>query len=255
MRIKTVNDLRVYRLTKKILAFIQILIITSILLAVGMAQSNSNGSENINTAMDTNGVNSCVVVLGASYAKSWNIKELFGCSVVNKGIDGNQSFEMRERFNNDVLSQEPQYVVLWGFINDIFRANPEKLNDVQLKIKQSYREMVSLSHKRGIEPILITEVTIREQSGIKSYIMNIIGGLLGKTSYQEFINSHVININIWMRDFAETENLRLLDAEKLLAEAGGKRRADFAKDDGSHITQDAYTVLTAAANKKFGGSQ
>ena len=63
-----------------------------------------------------------VVVLGASYAGGWQLEPIAGVSVVVRGVSGQQSFEVLERFERDVVSAKPRAVILWGFINDIFRA-------------------------------------------------------------------------------------------------------------------------------------
>ena len=42
--------------------------------------------------------------------------------VINRGVAGQQSFELLARFDNDVVPERPRAVILWGFINDIFRA-------------------------------------------------------------------------------------------------------------------------------------
>lgn len=196
----------------------------------------------------------CLVILGASYAGDWDINELMGCSVLNRGVGGNQSFEMNERFEMDVVAYDPQYVLLWGFINDIFRSDPEKLEQTVSTIKDSYREMVAKARQHGIEPVLATEVTIRGKGGFKNSIMSMLGRVMGKTSYQEFINGYVISTNEWLREFATAENLRLVDFESVLANADGSRKAEYATDDGSHITESAYQALSNQARKQLTSS-
>lgn len=63
-----------------------------------------------------------VVVIGASYARGWKPESLWGANVVNKGASGEQTHEMLARFDDDVLALEPQMVIIWGFINDIYRS-------------------------------------------------------------------------------------------------------------------------------------
>lgn len=194
----------------------------------------------------------CMIILGASYAKGWDIEQLYGCRhIQNEGIDGNQSFEMAQRFQQDVLDHQPRYVLLWGFINDIFRSNPEKMESTLQRIRDSYLEMIKLSRAHQISPILATEVTIREPAGIKNAAMKLIGDLLGKTSYQSMINDHVMQTNTWIRQLAAEENIPLLDFETLLAEPDGRRGKVYSKDDGSHITGEAYRVITDYARQQL----
>jgi hypothetical protein len=67
-----------------------------------------------------------IVLLGASYVRGWNLQDIAGCRVINKGVNGEQSFEMLSRFEQDVIAVCPRAVIIWGYINDIFRS--EKAN-------------------------------------------------------------------------------------------------------------------------------
>ena len=44
--------------------------------------------------------------------------------MINRGVNGEQSFEMLKRFDSDVVATKPRAVILWGFINDVFRVAP-----------------------------------------------------------------------------------------------------------------------------------
>ncbi|MCK4950743.1 MAG: hypothetical protein KAS48_02915 [Gammaproteobacteria bacterium] len=185
------------------------------------------------------------VIIGASYARAWSIESIQGKTVINKGVDGNQSFEMLARFKEDVLDQNPDTVIIWGFINDIFRSDSGNMENTLSRIKNSYEEMCKLAIKKGINTILATEVTIREPSGFSNQVSGLIGSLLGKKSYQDYINGHVIEMNKWLKQFARSKQLSILDFEKVLSGAGRSRKAEYATDDGSHIAEAAYDRLSA----------
>jgi len=193
----------------------------------------------------------CLVIIGASYAGAWQIDELLGCAVINKGIDGNQSFEMRQRFDRDVIASQPDYVLIWGFINDIFRADPDKMEAALQTIRESFEAMVETAKSHDIEPILATEVTIAERAGWDHRLMGLVGRIMGKTSYQDFINGHVMATNAWLREYASNQGLQLLDLERLLAGKDGSRQAAFAQDDGSHLSAAAYQAITRYARKEL----
>lgn len=193
----------------------------------------------------------CVVIIGASYAGAWEINELLGCGVINKGIDGNQSFEMRQRFDQDVIAERPEYVLIWGFINDIFRAEPDRMDAALSRIRTSFEAMVTSAKSHGIEPVLATEVTIRERAGWDHRLMGMLGRIMGKTSYQSFINGHVMATNAWLREYAGNQGLQLLDFEQVLASADGSRQARFAQDDGSHLTAAAYQAMSEYAREEL----
>jgi lysophospholipase L1-like esterase len=48
--------------------------------------------------------------------------------VINKGINGDTSSGMIERFHRSVASEKPNYVIIWAGINDLFRGiSPEEV--------------------------------------------------------------------------------------------------------------------------------
>lgn len=188
-----------------------------------------------------------IVVLGASYAQGWQHGAIAGVTVINRGVGGQQSFEMLARFDTDVVPEQPRAVILWGFINDVFRA-PANTETALQRVRESYIEMIARARQNGIVPVLATEVTIRPPSRtLLERLTNIIGTLRGKESYQARINSHVLGLNNWIVETAKREQLLVLQFQSLLSEPSGERRPAFAQPDGSHITQQGYDVLTSYA--------
>ena len=218
-------------------------------LVMGVEAVGSEGE----TKMDTVKAGSkTIVLIGASYARGWSADKLVaGYRMINKGVDGQQSYEMLSRFETDVAALKPNAVLIWGFINDIFRSDQAKLQEALGRTRKSMQAMVDSAKKAGIVPILATEVTIRGRDGWKETIGDLVGSLLRKTSYQEFVNGYVRETNRWIRDLAIREQVQLLDFEAVLADQQGVRRRDFSKPDGSHISQKGYEALTSYAEERL----
>lgn len=188
-----------------------------------------------------------IVILGASYAKSWEPRAIPGVRFANKGMGGQQSFEMLARFREDVALLEPRAVILWGYINDLFRSDFERWDEAKARARESFLEMIRLARASGIEPVLASEVTIRPKAGFKEALAGWLGRVLGKESYQDRVNTEVRELNSWLRGVAESEDLLLLDFEAVLAGKDGRRKKGFAREDGSHITPEGYAALDAYA--------
>lgn len=192
--------------------------------------------------------NGPIVLLGASYAAGWPLKDVAGVPVINKGIAGQQSFELLERFDSDGVAAAPRAVVLWGFINDIFRSTPNQMDATVVRVKDSYTQMIARARAHGIEPILATEVTARPQTAtIMDWLTEWVASMMGKTSYQDQINQHVLAVNQWLIETAAREQLLILQLQSVLAEPSGRRQSKFAQPDGSHITPAGYDMLTTYA--------
>lgn len=193
-----------------------------------------------------------IVVLGASYAGSWPLRSVGEAPVVNRGVNGEQSFEMLARFDRDVVAAAPRAVVLWGFINDIFRAAPDGMPRTTERIRDSYTRMIARAREHGIEPIIATEVTIRPKDSLTETLAAWVGALLGKQSYQDRINAEVVAMNRWLSARAAQEGLLLLDLQAALADSDGvRRRAEFIAADGSHITPAGYAAITSYARPRL----
>lgn len=193
-----------------------------------------------------------IVLIGASYAGGWpSERPIAGYRMINKGVSGQQSFEMLARFESDVSTLKPNAVIIWGFINDIFRSERPEINQTLKRTRESILAMVALAKKTGVTPILATEVTIRGKDGWLEAVESLIGRILGKPSYQDYVNGHVIETNRWMRELATREGIRLLDLETVLVDQQGVRRKDFSLLDGSHISSQGYEALTRYAESEL----
>ncbi len=95
------------------------------------------------------------------------------------------------------------------------------------------------------------EVTIREQSGFVNWVTGVVGRSMGKTSYQDTINGHASDVNDQLKDLARSHNITVLDFEKILSDSDGKRKREFAVDDGSHLSMQAYESLSAFTMKSL----
>lgn len=188
-----------------------------------------------------------IVLLGASYAGGWALPSVAGRAVVNKGVAGQQSWEMLDRFDRDVVAQRPTAVILWGYINDVFRSSRDDMGAAQARAKASFEQMIAKARAAGIEPIVATEVTMGLKAGWGEWLASWVGWAMGKESYQAYINARVLELNAWLRDLARREGLLLLDLQPAVSDARGMRRQGMANEDGSHITAAGYAALTAYA--------
>jgi lysophospholipase L1-like esterase len=210
----------------------------AVLLAAGTGVAHDDGA-------DRGGNNEVplMVILGASYAKGWSPSGLPGVEIVNHGVSGEQSDEMLARFDRDVATLRPDSVVLWGFINDVFRAPKTDIAERLSRTKDNFGAMIGRARAAGIRPILATEVTIRHKAGWMDDAHARVGRLLGRASYQDYVNGHVREMNAWLRELARSEGLLLLDFESVVSGADGARRREYAQEDGSHISPNGYAAI------------
>ncbi len=183
-----------------------------------------------------------LVILGASYAGNWPLTEAGGVAVINNGKAGQRTFQFAERFDRDVIAHKPRAVLLWGFINNLFSS--DNIDDAAAAVRADYTRMIAMAKAAHIEPILATEITARRHEGLVDYGMAILGRIRGKVSYHDRVNQYVMTTNQWLRDVGRKEGLLVLDFQQALADETGRRRLQFAAEDGSHVTPAGYDTLS-----------
>ena len=198
-----------------------------------------------------------LVILGASYAASWGAPTLPGYVVVNRGVGGQQTKDMNARFQRDVVATRPDAVLIWGHINNITQSDvrnltPEGIEAVKAGARADYVSMLKQARAAGIDVMLATEVPMAEAIGPMDHARALLGRLRGKPSYRAIVNAEVRDLNLFVRQLAAHENLRVLDFEKVFAPDGGAREPEYATDDHSHITKAGYQALTAYTVAELG---
>jgi lysophospholipase L1-like esterase len=193
-----------------------------------------------------------LIIIGASYAAGWKEPKLPNYVVTNKGVGGEETHQVRARFERDVLALKPDAVIIWGHINNIHRAPQGAMASVLEKAKADYIDMITRARASGIKVIVGTEVPMVEALGVVNRIVAFINRVQGKQSYAAGINAQVRAQNEWLRGYARQQGLQVLDLEKVFDDGEGFRRREYTSADGSHISAAGYAALTAYAQSQLG---
>lgn len=89
------------------------------------------------------------------------------CTFVNKGVNGDSTKGMLSRFDSEVASLGPNYVIVWAGINDLFLGFP--LDEIIGRLQQIY----SKAREHGIEPIACTVTSITRESPVVPRIVGL----------------------------------------------------------------------------------
>jgi|SRR5688572_11444610 len=198
-------------------------------------------------------VSDVIVLLGHSHVQNWQVRSLAGFRTINRGRSGDRTRDLLERFERDVVSNHPRAVVLWASGNDIMDAPNSDTAAATLLAEANLLKLIQMAKAHSIEPILTTEVTILP-TGYADRIAAGILRLLGRTSYQDRINSGIVEGNRWIREQAQRRHVLLLDFQRALADSTKQRRPQYAAPDGIHLTKEAYDVITAHAEATLSAS-
>jgi lysophospholipase L1-like esterase len=189
-----------------------------------------------------------IVLLGASFAAGWQLAPIAGHAVINHGVGGQETPQLLARFDRDVIAAKPGAVILWGYVNNIFNAAPGQADQAAARARDDFQQMIARARGAGIEVIVATEVTVGPRGDdwgttIKSWI----SWAVGRESYEDYINTHVVALNAWLAETAKREGLLLLDLKPVLSDSRGQRTRESRTADGAHITPAGYAAVTAYA--------
>ena len=130
----------------------------------------------------------------------------------NAGMLGDTSRSMLERFDIHVAALEPDYVIVWGGINDLFMLQPPGI--ILGNLKQFYGR----AREAGVEPIACTVTSVLGYDSMVSRIMEL----------NDMIRGHCKEHGIPVADlFAATSNKQ------------GMLKETFSSD-GAHLSHAGY---------------
>ena len=191
-----------------------------------------------------------IVLLGHSHVQNWKVESLAGFRTINRGRGGDHTQDLLNRFERDVVMNRPRAVVIWAFDNDVMDVpNSDKAAATQ-RAEANLLKLVDMAQAHSIQPVVTTEVTILPIS-ISDRITDAFLWLFGRQSYDDLVNTRILEWNKWIRDQANRRRILLLDVQRLLADSSERRRPQYAVPDGVHLTKAAYDAITAEAEAKL----
>jgi len=155
----------------------------------------------------------------------------YGFDIINKGINGDTSAGMLERFYEDVVMLSPDLVIIMGGCNDLMSGRMLK------NIESNVEKMVSEAMENHIVPVLAVEIPVIPDIARK------------KWSYgadYDYVLKNDILYREWMLKFSEETGISCLDLCAVFEE---KLKGMEAKDlyiDGLHPTKLGHRIMAEA---------
>ncbi|MFT4095456.1 MAG: GDSL-type esterase/lipase family protein [Niabella sp.] len=148
-----------------------------------------------------------------------------------KGISGNRVYDLFFRFQEDVLDQQPDIVVVYVGINDVWHKTTNGTGTEYKKFGLFYDRMITRMKAQGIQPVICTVSVIGEKN--------------------DCTNQSDGDLNLyakWIRDYAQQNNIPLIDLRKDFAEYLLKNNPDNKEKgvltvDGVHMNAKGNLFL------------
>jgi lysophospholipase L1-like esterase len=178
-----------------------------------------------------------VVFLGDSITEAWRLNEYFtGRDFINRGIGDQTTIQMLARFRQDVVSLNPNVVVLEGGTNDI--AAGISLN----QIEDNLATIGDLAKAHGIKLVFasILPVSDYHRDADPRYEMTKSRPL-----------SAIQAVNRWMQARCRSEGCVYMDYYTAMVDPMGQMQADLS-DDGLHPNAKGYRVMSPVTLETIG---
>jgi len=154
------------------------------------------------------------------------LKEKLGDSakIYNKGLCGELSRDILHRLERDVISYQPDYVIILCGSNDLGWGFPPK------EICKNLVAMYKVARAAGIEPVACT-------------VPSILNG--------DDLLSPRKKLNSLIKEHAKKQRILCVDLFSALSHPKTKRLRDEFSSDGLHLSKEGYTVMGETIYKEL----
>jgi len=165
---------------------------------------------------------------GVNKSQSWVsiVSKRIGEKMINKGIPGETTCEMKERFVKDVVNYEPSKVLIMGGTNDIFLKNG--INTALSNIKS----MVETCEINNIVPTILTPLPVKENITIK---------LMFEDMDYKKVNEQLTELRNLLIQYANEKNITSIDLGNILHRTINIE--DYYLADGIHVSKEIHKEM------------
>ena len=185
-----------------------------------------------------------IVILGASYAAGWHpsVPASRSSTAGRRPAVVSTARAIRARRR----AAAPRAVIVWGFINDVFRAPPASI-DASIQRERDTSPARRGWRRHGIEPILTTEVSIRGPEHVVRDVRQLGGLDDGERAVSGRHQPAVRETNVWLRVSGRASACCCSISRVWWRTKPVSVVVEFATEDGSHIPDAGYAALAAYA--------
>ena len=145
---------------------------------------------------------------------------------VGKGIGGNRVYDLFYRFQEDVLDQKPDIVVVYIGINDVWHKTTSGTGTEYKKFGAFYDKMITKMKEQGIQPVMCTP--------------SVIGEFNDDTNLQDGDLNFYAK---WIREYAAKNNIPLIDLRQSFMSCLDKNNPN--NEEKGILTTDRVHLNTA----------
>jgi len=165
------------------------------------------------------------------------IKKQGEVEVINKGINGNFTYEMNNRFESDVVNNNPEYVFLMGGSNDLI-FNIGKAEDVIANIKKIINKAIEANIKIIIGIPLLTDGEMAEKAWSDGVDYNL-------------VNEELILISEQIKEIEKEQDITVIDFMETFNNKVNQSNKEEYLIDGLHPKSKGQKLMFETFNEEF----
>jgi len=173
-----------------------------------------------------------VVFLGDSITAAWRLHRYFpGSPYVNRGIRGQTTSQMLERFQQDVIDLRPKLVIVLAGTNDIAgNTGPTRNEDIEA----NYVSMAERARANDVRIVFSSVLPVNSYTD-KS-----------KNRNARHSPERIVALNQWLRDYCNKNSLTYLNYFEVMVDEKGSLKKELS-DDGLHPNPAGYEIMAPLA--------
>ena len=150
---------------------------------------------------------------------------------VGAGISGNKVYDLFLRLENDVLSKNPDVVIIFVGVNDVWHKRTYGTGTDADKFEKFYTAIIKKLQEKNIKVVLCTPAAIGE-----------------KTDYSNELDGDLNKYSAIIRDLAKTNNVPIVDLRNTFLQYNKKyntenKQAGILTSDGVHLNDKGNQVV------------
>ena len=149
----------------------------------------------------------------------WLMKMHADWRVLNRGVNGERSDQIRARFARDVVDAKPDVVVILAGVNDIYQGRTAE------SVERELEAMYDAARAARIPVVAATIIPYNTATGDENERMHAVNG--------------------WVREYAENHALAFCDTRAAVTAAGAPDRLT-SSPDGLHPSPEGYRLMALA---------
>jgi acyl-CoA thioesterase I len=164
------------------------------------------------------------------------LKNRYGFDVVNKGINGDTTTVMLDRFHDDVVLSGATHVLIMGGCNDLMAKR--ELKNVQTNLRLMAEEAV----RSGIIPVFATELPIIPDMAKRKW---------SSDADYEYATEKGILLREWLLDFCSKNDIMCVDLFGIFEEKLETLSPRDLYIDGLHPRKLGHELIVSAIARAF----